>query len=218
MPRRKPLIKILVADDHVVVREGLIRIIDQTSDLKVVGEAESSIEVLQKIRSIKVDVLLLDLGMPGRGGLEVIKQIKIEYPDLPVLVFSMHPEDQYEVRVLKAGASGYLNKRTPPDQLLNAIRNAHSGKKFLSPIMNEKLATNLRAKPTELPHELLSDREFEVLCFLAAGKRIIDIAQQLGLSSKTITSHRERILKKMKLKTNADLTRYCIEKKISIYS
>ncbi len=212
------MIKILVADDHVVVREGLIRIIDQTSGLKVVGEADSSLEVLQKIRATKVDVLLLDLGMPGRGGLEVIKQIKIEFPDLPILVFSMHPEDQYEVRVLKAGASGYLNKRTPPDQLLNAIRNAYSGKKFLSPLMNEKIAASFKTKDSDLLHELLSDREFEILCFLAAGKRIKEIAVLLGLSAKTITSHRDNVLKKMKMKTNADLTRYCLEKKISIYS
>ena len=212
------MIKILVADDHVVVREGLIRIIDQTPDLKVVGEAGTSIEVLQKIRSTNVDILLLDLGMPGRGGLEAIKQIKVEFPDLPILVFSMHPEDQYEMRVLKAGASGYLNKRTPPDQLLNAIRNAHSGKKFLSPAMNEKMATNFRVKTSDLPHEVLNDREFGIMCFLASGKRLIDIADQLGLSSKTITSHRDRILKKMKMKTNANLTRYCIEKNISIYS
>lgn len=212
------MIKILVADDHVVVREGLIRIIDQSSDLKVIGEAGTSLEVLQKLRSKNIDILLLDLGMPGRGGLELIKQIKVEFPELPILVFSMHPEDQYEMRVLRAGASGYLNKRTPPDQLLNVIRDIHSGKKYLSSTITENIAVNLHTETSDLPHESLTDREFEIMRCLAAGKRIKDIAEELGLSSKTITTHRDNVLKKMKLKSNVDLTRYCIEKKIDIYS
>lgn len=210
------MIKILVADDHSVVREGIVRIIERTSDLRVVGEAENGLEVLQKIRSTGVDVLLLDMSMPGKSGLELINQIRSEFPNLPILVFSMHPEDQYELRVLKAGASGYLTKRNAPEQLLDAIRKVYCGKKLLSPVMSEKVAEELDTVIEKAPHEFLTNREFQIMCLLASGKRIKDIANELSLSQKTVTTHRQRILNKMKISSNADLTRYCLERGIEL--
>jgi two-component system invasion response regulator UvrY len=187
------MIKILVADDHAVVREGLKRIIAETADLVVAGEASNGQEVLEKVQNGHWDVVLLDISMPGRGGLDVLRQLRGEKPKLPVLVLSMHSEDQYAVRVLKAGAAGYLTKDSAPEQLVNAIRRVIRGRKYISPSVAEKLAFD------------------QVLCMIASGKTVTEIAERLALSVKTISTYRTRILEKMKMTNNAELIRYAIK-------
>lgn len=205
------MIKLLIADDHTVVREGIIRIIEQTSDLKVVAEAKDGLEVIEKVRSNKVDVVILDMTMPGKSGLDIIKELKTEHPKIKILVLSMHPEDQYELRVIKAGASAYLTKRTNPNELINVIRKVANGRKHISQQLAEKLAEDLDNKIGHSPHELLSDREFQIMCGLAVGKRIKEIAKELSLSAKTVSTYRERILQKMNLSSNAEITKYYLE-------
>jgi len=156
-------------------------------------------------------VVLLDITMPGFMGLDALKQIKVEKPDLPILVLSMHPEDQYGIRVLKAGASGYLMKSTAPDQLVGAIRKVYRGGRYVSPSLAEKMAFGLQTGATELPHEALSDREYQVLCMIASGKTVKEIAAELALSEKTVSTYRARILEKMNMKSNAELTHYAIK-------
>jgi len=205
------MIKILVADDHAVVREGLKRIIAETADLVVAGEASNGQEVLEKVQSGHWDVVLLDISMPGRGGLDVLRQLRGEKPKLPILVLSMHSEDQYAVRVLKAGAAGYLTKDSAPEQLVNAIRRVIRGRKYISPSVAEKLAFDLEIDFKEALHENLSDREYQVLCMIASGKTVTEIAERLALSVKTISTYRTRILEKMKMSNNAELIRYAIK-------
>jgi two-component system invasion response regulator UvrY len=204
------MIKILIADDHAVVLEGLKQILSETPDIHVVAEAAHGQEVLDKIRSTAVDVVVLDIAMPGRSGLDVLLHLKRERPSLPVLVLSIHPEDQYAVRVLKAGACGYLTKESAPDQLIAAIRKVVIGGKYVSPSLAEKLAFDLESDVDKPLHETLSDREYEVLCQIALGKTVKEIADKLSLSVKTISTYRSRILEKMKLKNNAELTHYVI--------
>jgi DNA-binding NarL/FixJ family response regulator len=204
------MIKVLIADDHAVVREGLKQILAETPDIEVVAEATHGQEVLDKIRSTPVDVVVLDIAMPGRSGLDVLLHLKRERPSLPVLVLSIHPEDQYAVRVLKAGACGYLTKESAPDQLIAAIRKVVVGGKYVSPSLAEKLAFDLEADVDKPLHETLSDREYEVLCQIALGKTVKEIADKLSLSVKTISTYRSRILEKMKMKNNAELTHYVI--------
>ena len=204
------MIKVLIADDHAVVLEGLKQIISETPDIVVAGEATHGQEVMDKIRSIHVDVVVLDIAMPGRSGLDVLLHLKRERPSLPVLVLSIHPEDQYAVRVLKAGACGYLTKESAPDQLIAAIRKVVVGGKYVSPSLAEKLAFDLESDVDKPLHETLSDREYEVLCLIALGKTVKEIADKLSLSVKTISTYRSRILEKMKMKNNAELTHYVI--------
>lgn len=206
------MIKILIADDHPVVRRGLKQVLADEPDMKVTGEAANASELLDKIRKEPSDIVLLDITMPGRGGLDVLKELKRERGNLPVLVLSMHPEDQFGLRVLKAGAAGYLTKDAAPEELVNAIRKVCRGGKYVSPQLAEQLADHLGPDERKPPHEALSDREYQVLCLIAAGKRVGDIAQELALSVKTISTYRGRILQKMKLKTNAEMTRYALER------
>lgn len=207
------MIKILIADDHPVVREGFKQIISKADDLIVAGEALSGFEVLDKVREENFDVLVLDLSMPGKDGLEVLKDLKIIKPDLPVLILSMHPEDQVAIRTFKSGASGYLNKESAPGELVNAIRKIYSGGKYVSPALAEQLVTDFDKK-TEDPHEALSDREFQVFRYIASGMDVDEIAEELFISVKTVRTYRDRILEKLKLKNNVEIAHYAIKHKL----
>jgi DNA-binding NarL/FixJ family response regulator len=206
------MIKILIADDHPVVRRGLKQVLADEADMKVEGEAANANELLDKLRREPWDIVLLDITMPGRGGLDVLRDLRRERAKLPVLVLSMHPEDQFGLRVLKAGASGYLTKDSAPEELVKAIRKVCGGGKYISPLLAEQLAVRLDSDEPRPPHEFLSDREYQVMCLIASGKRVGDVAKELSLSVKTISTYRLRILEKMGLRTNAELTRYTIER------
>lgn len=208
------MIKILIADDHAIVRRGLKQILTETADMVVAGEAHNGQELLEKMRSDQWDVVVLDISMPGRGGLDILKQLKSERPKLPVLMLTIHPEDQYAVRVLRAGASGYLTKESAPDHLVEAIRKVARGGKYISPHLAERLAFNLESISERPLHEALSDREFQVLRLIASGKTVKEIGEELSLSVKTISTYRTRILEKMKMKNNAALTHYAIQQKL----
>ncbi|MBV9868846.1 MAG: response regulator transcription factor [Abitibacteriaceae bacterium] len=212
------MMRILIADDHAVVRQGLSNILVKAYPHAVCGEARNATELLQSLRAEQWDVVILDINMPGRSGLEVLKDLKQDRPELPVLVLSMHPEDQYAVRTLKAGASGYLNKDCAPDELANAVTRILEGRKYISPALAEALASGLDPTKTPtaaLPHESLSDREYQVLCHLAAGKKPGEIADALCLTPQTISTYRTRILEKMDMKTTAELMRYAIENNLA---
>lgn len=205
------MLRILIADDHTVVRKGLRHILTEEflgAEIVEVGDAD---DLYTRVLKEEWNVVITDISMPGRSGLEVLQQIRQHYPKLPVLVLSVHPEDQYAVRVMRAGASGYLNKDSAPEELVKAVHRVLLGKKYITPSLAEKLAETLDQDATRLPHEYLSDREFEVLKFLAAGMSVVDIADKLALSPTTVSTYRARILTKMNAKTNADLTRYAIE-------
>jgi DNA-binding NarL/FixJ family response regulator len=202
---------IFIIDDHAILRAGLKQILAQTPDLVVADEAGDEQEALEKARKNAYDLVLLDIALPGRSGIEVLKQLKTEQPALPVLILSMYPEEQYAVRALRAGASGYVTKQSAPDELITAIRKVLRGGRYVSSSMAERLAAYLDAETEKPPHELLSDREYEVMRMIASGKTVKQVADQLHLSVKTISTHRERILKKMKLKNNAELTHYAIK-------
>ncbi|GEO11180.1 response regulator [Segetibacter aerophilus] len=203
--------RILIADDHAIVRRGLKEIILEAFPSAEITEVADAEDLINKVVKEVWDIVLSDLSMPGRSGLEALQQIKIHAPKLPVLILSVYPEDQYAIRVLKAGASGYLNKDMAPEELVNAIHKVLSGRKYITPSIAEKLATNIDLNTQGPAHARLSDREFEVLKLLAAGKSISDIASSLFLSSTTVSTYRARILAKMNLKTNADLTQYSLE-------
>ncbi len=205
------MIKVIIVDDHLIVREGLKQIISDTSDISVVDEASNGQEAINKIRNNDCDVLLLDISMPGRSGLEILKEIKSELPKLSILILTMHPEEQYAVRVLRAGASGYLTKESAPDELIEAIRKVSDGGKYISSTLAEKLAFNLEIDTGKPFHQTLSDREFEVMCMISSGKTVTEIADEMSLSVKTISTYRTRILDKMRMKTNAELTYYSIK-------
>ena len=201
------MIRLLIADDHPIVREGLRRIAADQPGISVVAEAASAHEALSRVANIAVDVMLLDVSMPGPGFIEVLQQVRREHPSVKVLVLSVHPEDQWAVRALRAGAAGYLTKDHSPEQLIEAIRRVYRGGKYVTAALAEKLATGLEADGAT-PHEVLSDREYEVLRALGAGLSVKDVAGRLGLSPKTVSTYRTRILEKMQLRTNADLVRY----------
>ena len=208
------MIKIIIADDHPIVRAGMKQIISEASDMSVTDEAGDGRQLLHKIRTENYDVVILDITMPHIDGLDVLKQLKIEKPKLPVIVLSIHPEDQYALRVLKAGASGYVTKASAPDELINAIRKVFRGGKYISPTIAEKMAFQLDARFEEMPHEALSDREYQVLCLLASGKTVTEIADELALSVKTVSTYRARILEKMGMKNNAELIHYAVQNKL----
>ncbi len=207
-------IKVLIADDHAIVREGLKQILADTKDIVVAGEAENGLEAIKASRSCKPQVLLLDISMPDRSGIEVLKQIKKESPGIAVLMLSMHREDQYAIRSLKAGASGYLNKQSAPAELVNAIRQVAAGKKYITVELAQALANHLDDGQETPAHELLSDREYQTLMMIASGKTVSDIANELMLSVKTISMYRSRLLVKMKLRNNAELTHYAIKNQL----
>jgi len=208
------MIRILIADDHTIVREGLKQILAETRDMVVADEASNGQEVFAKVSKNEYDVVLLDISMPGRSGLEVLKQLKGERPKLPVLILSMYSEEQYAMRALRAGASGYMTKESAPDELIEAIRKVSQGRKYVSPSLAEKLAVSLELGEEKPPHEMLSDREYQVMCMIASGKTIKEIAEELSLSVKTISTYRSRILEKLNFKTNAAITHYAVQNRL----
>lgn len=205
------MIKILIADDHPIVRKGLKELIEETPDMTVADEASTGQEVLKKIHERDYDVVLLDISMPGRSGLDVLKELKTLKPKLPVLVLSIHPEEQYAVQALKAGAAGYLTKESAPDELISALKKASEGRKFVSSSLAEKLALDLERDAERPPHETLSVREYEVMRMIASGKTVTQIAKELYLSPKTVSTYRSRVLEKMRLRNNSQLVHYAIK-------
>ncbi|MGH9559423.1 MAG: response regulator [Bryobacteraceae bacterium] len=205
------MVRILVADDHPLLRDGIKRVLSREPDLHVAGEAETSEQVLERLGEKTWDVVILDLSMPGRGGIEVLREIRKLHPTLPVLVLSMHSEDQYAVRAIKAGASGYLSKDHAGEEVVRAIRKVLTGKKYVSAALAEMLASALDADSRRPAHEALSDREFQVLCRIASGKTVSQIAAEISLSVKTVSTYRARVLEKMNMRSNAELTRYAIQ-------
>ncbi|GMR19449.1 MAG: response regulator transcription factor [Gammaproteobacteria bacterium] len=203
--------RVLIADDHAIVRAGLRQLLGECPDVAVIGEATNGNEALRKIREQDWDVVILDISMPGKNGLETLKQIKSERPRLAVLILSMHAENQYALRALKAGAAGYLTKGCIPEQLLAAIAKVVRGGKYITPVLAEKLANALDPNVGEAPHDALSNRELQVFQLLAAGKQVSQIGEELSLSTKTISAHRANILKKMHMKNNAELMFYAID-------
>jgi len=204
---KKP-IRVLIADDHAIVRQGLRQILSDTPDLTVAGEAENGVQAVQMVRAGDWDVVLMDVSMPDRNGIDALKLIKKEFPRLPVLILSMYPEEQYAIRALKAGAAGYLTKQSAPELLVTAIRQVASGKKYVSPSLAEELANAIGDDCERPPHEKLSDREYQTLCMIASGKTPAEIAEALNLSVKTVSVYRARLLEKMNLRNNAELTHY----------
>ena len=201
----------MVADDHAIVREGLKQILAETPDIVVGGEAGDAQEVLKQVREGDWDLVLLDIAMPGRGGLDILKQLRTERPELPVLMLSMYPEEQYAVRSLKAGACGYLTKASASEELIAAIRKVSQGRRYVSSSLAEKLAVYLETDAEKPIHELLSDREYQVMVMIASGKTVTQIADELSLSVKTISTHRARTLKKLGMNNSAELTYYAIK-------
>ena len=208
------MISILIADDDPVVRQGLRQVLSETSDLVVEGEASDGQEVLDKIGQNDFDVLLLDISMPGRSGLEVLRDLKRAKPGLAILVLTMFPEAQYAVRALKAGASGYLTKESLPDELVQAIRVVSQGRKYVSSSLAERLAFDLELGAERPPHETLSDREYQVMWMISSGRTVSQIADSLTLSVKTVSTYRSRILEKMRLMNNAELTHYAVRNRL----
>jgi two-component system invasion response regulator UvrY len=206
------MIRVLVADDHAVVRRGVLQILAEAPDIVVTGEAASGQQVLQAVRENDYDVLVLDIAMPDGGGLEILKQLGGLEPGLRVLILSMYPEKQYAVRALKAGAAGYLTKESAPGELIAAIRHVAQGGKYITRTLGEVLAAELGGRTQPEPHTALSDREYEVMSRLAAGKTVSEIAGELSLSVKTISTYRARILEKLGLETTAEIIRYALER------
>ena len=206
--------RILIADDHAIVRRGLRLLLLEEYPSAEIGEAGDAESLVNKIIQHEWDVVICDISMPGRSGLDALSQIKQIAPKLPVLIMSMYPEDQYALRVLKAGAAGYLGKETIHDDIVRAIQTVQLGKKFITPTIAEKLAKAFEVDTTDQLHEKLSDREFDVFKMLASGKAVSEIANQFALSVTTVSTYRSRVLEKMGMKSNADLTRYALEKKL----
>lgn len=204
------MIKVAICDDHKIVREGLKQIIGVFDDFEVVMDVESGESLIKELRNSDADIVVLDVSLPGRNGLEVLKQIKSMYEHLKVLMLSMYPEDQFAIRALKAGASGYLHKDSPPNILVEALRTIAKGGEYLSPAITSLLFKEVNSDGSGLPHKMLSDREFEVLLYIGEGKSISEIANQLSLSVKTISTYRSRILDKMNMDNNSDLVKYIL--------
>lgn len=210
----KASIKVLIVDDHPVVREGLKAIFATAADISVVGEAETGLDAIKQSRQMEYNILLLDIALPDRNGIEVLKQIKKESPHVSVIMFSYHKEEQYAVRAHKAGASGYLNKQTSSTDIIKAIRQVASGLKYISASLAQELANNLSQEHEGELHKTLSDREYQTMLLIASGKSVSDIAKELSLSVKTISEYRARLLLKMKLRHNAELTHYAIKNQL----
>lgn len=207
------MIRVMIVDDHPLVREGLNKVLTKgTIDIAVVGEASNASELLNMLSKQRPDIVILDIAMPGRSGMDVLKDIKKLYPQLPVLMLSMHPEERFAVRALKAGASGYMTKTSISDDLVSAIRViVQQKKRYISPEVGEQLAQQIDSNNKNTPHEILSDREYEVLCMIASGKKVSTIAEELSLSVQTIHTYRARLKDKMNMKSNVELARYAIQ-------
>jgi two-component system invasion response regulator UvrY len=207
---------ILIADDHEVVRKGLIQILTKSVPGISVDEAVSGQEALARVQKTNYALVLLDISMPGRGGLEVLKEIRSRHPGVPVLILSMHPEEEYAVRALRAGASGYVTKDSAAEELAAAVRRVLAGGRYVSGSLAERLAGELKPSAGRMPHETLSDREYQVMRMLAAGKTVKEIGEELSLSVKTISTYRSRVLEKMRLRNNAEIARYAVENRLTV--
>ncbi|WP_308924934.1 response regulator transcription factor [Janthinobacterium sp. J1-1] len=212
--KEKAIIRVFIADDHAIVREGLKQILADTKDIIVAGEAENGHDAIKRFRASKCQVMLLDISLPDRSGIDVLKQIKKEKPELAVLMLSMHREDQYAIRSLKAGAAGYLTKQSAPRELVTAIRQVAEGLKYISAALAQELANTVGEDHETALHETLSDREYQTLVLIASGKTVGAIAEELKLSAKTVSEYRARLLLKMKLKNSAELTHYAIRNQL----
>jgi two-component system invasion response regulator UvrY len=210
----KATIRVFIADDHAIVREGLKQILAESRDIIVAGEAENGLDAVKLFRRSRCHVMLLDISMPDRNGIDVLKQVKKEKPELAVLMLSMHREDQYAIRSLKAGAAGYLTKQSAPRELVVAIRQVASGQKYVSAALAQALASQVGVDHEAPVHDTLSDREYQTLTMIASGKTVGDIARELSLSVKTISEYRARLLVKMQLKNSAELTHYAIRNQL----
>jgi DNA-binding NarL/FixJ family response regulator len=208
------MISIFIADDHALIREGFKKILNMEKDIKVIGEGINAFETIRYVEKNDFNVLILDINLPDKNGMDVLKEVKIIKPELHVLILSMHPEDRFAVRAIKAGASGYITKESAPDELVKAIRKVNGGGKYISANLAEKLVFDLQSKSNKPIHEILSDREFQVLRFIASGKSMGDIAIELNLAVTTISTYRSRILEKLNFKTNAELIHYAITNKL----
>lgn len=210
----KATIRVFIADDHAIVREGLKQILAESPDIIVAGEAENGLDAIHLFRKSKCHVMLLDISMPDRSGIDVLKQVKKENPEIAVLMLSMHREDQYAIRSLKAGAAGYLTKQSAPRELVTAIRQVADGQKYVSAALAQELASTIGDDHDTPLHDTLSDREYQTLTMIASGKTVSAIAEELSLSVKTISEYRARLLVKMKLKNSAELTHYAIKNQL----
>jgi two-component system invasion response regulator UvrY len=204
------MIRVLIVDDHAILRRGLRALISDEFHGTAFGEAADAVEALEQLRKKEWDVALLDMTMPGKSGLELLKEIKVEWPKLPVLVLSGHSEDQFAIRVLKAGGAGYMTKESAPEELAKAIHKILAGGRYVSPALAEKLALGVKKDLTLTPHETLSDREYEVMSGIGSGKTVSEIAEELSLSAKTISTYRARVLEKLGVKNSAEIAQYAI--------
>lgn len=205
------MIKVMLADDHAIVRKGLRQLLEETGFIQVVAEADDYPAIMKAVRANELDVLVMDITMPGKNGVDVLKIVKGEKPKLAVLMLSMHPEDQYAVRALKAGASGYLTKNSAPERLVDAIQTISAGRRYITAELAESLASHLTEDTDKPLHATLSDREFQTIRLIASGRKLSEIAEELNLSPKTVSVYRARILEKMKMKNNAELTHYALK-------
>jgi two-component system, NarL family, invasion response regulator UvrY len=210
----KSNIQVLIVDDHAVVREGLKKIIAETGDMSVIGEAENGLDAIKLSRQLDYQVMLLEIALPDRNGIEILKQIRSETPNATILMLSEHREDQFAVRAIKSGASGYVNKRSSITDILKAIRQVAAGQKYVSNELAQELANSISHQHEGEPHKALSDREYQTLLMIASGKSVSDIAKELSLSVKTVSEYRSRVLLKMNLKHNAELTHYAIKNQL----
>lgn len=208
------MIKVFIADDHTLIREGIKNLIENEPDLKFVGETSNPFEIIDKCRNTNADLVILDLSMPGKSGLDVLKDIKAVTPNIKVLIMTMMPEDQFAKRTLKAGASGYITKDSPPNDIIDAIRRVAAGRKYVSISLAEKLAESLDTNADKLPSDLLSDREFQIFKMIASGRKQTEIADDLSLSISTVNTYRKRIFDKFKFKSNAELIHFAINNKL----
>ncbi|MCP4664294.1 MAG: response regulator transcription factor [bacterium] len=208
------MIRVVIAEDHAIVRAGLKRILGESPDIEVVAEAADGHQALERVRESRPDVVVLDVTMPRKDGLDTLKELRAHYPDLRILILSMHPEEELAARFLRQGADGYMTKQSAPEQLLGAIRKIHAGGKYVSAALAERLAARLDKGFEQAPHESLSDREFQVLCLIGAGKSVTEIGEELRLSVKTISTYRQRLLEKLGMKTTAEIMHYVIQRKL----
>ncbi|MBN2468431.1 MAG: response regulator transcription factor [Deltaproteobacteria bacterium] len=210
------MIRVLIADDHAIVRQGLKQIVAETSDIVVTGEAENCDEAEELIRENDYDAVVLDISMPGKGGLETLKQVKAFKRDVPILVLSIHPEEVFALRAFRSGASGYLTKQSAPEELIGAIRKISSGAKYITPVFAERLASYVANDVHKPLHASLSDREYQIMSMLAAGNSVRDIGAELNLSIKTVSTYRYRLMRKLHLKTNVELTHYALNNNLHL--
>jgi DNA-binding NarL/FixJ family response regulator len=204
------MIRTLIVDDHSMVRSGLIKILKEESDIEVLAEADGYSQLLNCLKTVFPDIIIMDISMPGKNGLEIVKELKQTNPEIKTLVLSMHPEERFSVRAIKAGALGYVSKELAADELVKAIRQVYNGGKYITPIVAEQLANSFELESNKLPHERLSDREFQIMRMIASGKKIKEIASELSISPATVATYRARVLEKIQLKSNVEITSYAL--------